>query len=65
MVDQDKYCIDVLIQVSRPPGRCSASVLGPLDGHLSQCVLDVREPAGLSSRASEGSIRRDRPARPQ
>ncbi len=50
MVEQDKYCIDVLIQVA--PSRALQGVaLGLLDGHLSHCVLDAARVGGAEQEA--------------
>jgi CsoR family transcriptional regulator, copper-sensing transcriptional repressor len=39
MVEQDKYCIDVLTQVSAVTKALQAVALGLLDEHLSHCVV--------------------------
>jgi CsoR family transcriptional regulator, copper-sensing transcriptional repressor len=39
MVEDDKYCIDVLTQVSAVTKALQAVALGLLDEHLSHCVV--------------------------
>ncbi|MTE23574.1 metal-sensing transcriptional repressor [Microbacterium sp. ZXX196] len=44
MVDEEKYCIDILTQVSATTKALESVALGLLDDHLSHCVADaVRE----------------------
>ncbi len=38
MVDEDKYCIDILTQISAATRALQAVALGLLDEHLSHCV---------------------------
>ena len=38
MIDEDKYCIDVLTQVSAATKALEAVALGLLDEHLKHCV---------------------------
>lgn len=46
MVAQDKYCIDVLTQVSAATKALQAVALGLLDEHLSHCVVHAVEAGG-------------------
>jgi DNA-binding FrmR family transcriptional regulator len=41
MVEDDKYCIDVLTQVSAATKALQAVALSLLDEHLSHCVVDA------------------------
>lgn len=41
MVEQDRYCIDVLTQVSAVTRALQEVALGLLDEHLRHCVLDA------------------------
>ncbi len=41
MVDEDKYCIDVLTQVAAATKALEAVSLGLLEEHLSHCVADA------------------------
>jgi len=51
MVEQDKYCIDVLIQVAAASRALQCVALGLLDGHLSHCVLDAARAGGAEQEA--------------
>ena len=41
MVDEDKYCIDVLTQVSAATKGLQQVALGLFDDHLRHCVADA------------------------
>lgn len=41
MVEEDKYCIDVLTQISAVTKALQAVGLGLLDDHLAHCVVDA------------------------
>ena len=41
MVDEDKYCIDILTQVSAVTRALQSVALGLLDEHLSHCVTQA------------------------
>ena len=41
MVDEEKYCIDILTQVSAMTKALQAVSLGLLEEHMSHCVLDA------------------------
>ena len=41
MVDEDKYCIDILTQVSAMTSALQSVALGLLDDHLNHCVVDA------------------------
>ena len=41
MVEEDKYCIDVLTQVSAATKGLQQVALGLLDDHLRHCVADA------------------------
>ncbi|WP_221583677.1 metal-sensitive transcriptional regulator [Microbacterium sp. G2-8] len=44
MVDDEKYCIDILTQISATTKALESVALGLLDDHLAHCVADaVRE----------------------
>ncbi|WP_298584614.1 metal-sensitive transcriptional regulator [uncultured Kocuria sp.] len=45
MVEEDKYCIDVLTQVSAVQSALKAVSLGLLDEHLNHCVVGAVEAA--------------------
>ena len=41
MVDEEKYCIDILTQVSALKSALDRVAMGLLDDHLQHCVLDA------------------------
>ena len=41
MVEEDKYCIDILTQVSAMTRALQSVALGLLDEHLNHCVVDA------------------------
>ncbi|UAL29196.1 metal-sensitive transcriptional regulator [Nocardioides rotundus] len=41
MVEEEKYCIDILTQVSAMTKALEAVSLGLLDDHLNHCVVDA------------------------
>jgi DNA-binding FrmR family transcriptional regulator len=41
MIDEDKYCIDILTQVSAATKALQSVALGLLDEHLSHCVAQA------------------------
>lgn len=41
MVEDEKYCIDILTQISALTSALDAVALGLLEDHLSHCVLDA------------------------
>jgi DNA-binding FrmR family transcriptional regulator len=46
MVDEDRYCIDILEQVSAATKALQAVALSLLDDHLSHCVSDAVRKGG-------------------
>jgi len=46
MVEEEKYCIDVLTQVSATTKALQAVALGLLDEHLGHCVVDAARRGG-------------------
>ena len=46
MVDDDKYCIDILTQVSAATRALQSFSLGLLDEHLGHCVVDAAQKGG-------------------
>ncbi|MGQ0482755.1 MAG: metal-sensitive transcriptional regulator [Pseudonocardia sp.] len=46
MIDEDKYCIDVLTQVSAATRALEAVALGLLDEHLKHCVTEAAAEGG-------------------
>lgn len=41
MVDEEKYCIDILTQISALTSALRVVAVGLLDDHLKHCVLDA------------------------
>ncbi len=46
MIDEDKYCIDVLTQISAVNSALQSVALGLLDEHLNHCVSHAVEAGG-------------------
>ena len=49
MVEEEKYCIDILTQISAITKALQSVGLGLLDEHLSHCVVDAAA-AGAAAR---------------
>jgi DNA-binding FrmR family transcriptional regulator len=54
MVDEEKYCIDILTQISALTSALQAVAVGLLDDHLKHCVVDA---ARMSSADAEEKIK--------
>ncbi|TMK97517.1 MAG: metal-sensitive transcriptional regulator [Actinobacteria bacterium] len=52
MVEEDRYCIDVLTQISAIQAALDKVALGLLDGHAHTCVIGA-EPAEQDARTAE------------
>lgn len=46
MIDEDRYCIDVLTQISATTKALQAVALGLLEDHLGFCVREAIEAGG-------------------
>jgi len=46
MVEEDKYCIDILTQVSAATKALQSFSLELLEEHLSHCVVDAAKAGG-------------------
>lgn len=46
MVDEEKYCIDILTQISALKSALQAVAVGLLDDHLRHCVVDAARAGG-------------------
>jgi DNA-binding FrmR family transcriptional regulator len=62
MIDEDKYCIDILTQISAATKALQAVALGLLEEHLGHCVAqaiaeDGEDAAGKVREASEAIAR--------
>lgn len=51
MIDDDKYCIDVLTQISAVNSALRAVALNLLDAHLGHCVADAVAAGGAEADA--------------
>ena len=51
MIEQDKYCIDVLTQVSAATKALQAVALALLDEHLAHCLVHAVEAGGAEKDA--------------
>jgi DNA-binding FrmR family transcriptional regulator len=52
MVEDDRYCIDILTQISAAQAALDKVALGLLDGHAHTCVIGA-EPAQQDERTEE------------
>lgn len=52
MVDEDRYCIDILTQISAVQAALDKVALGLLDDHAQHCVIGA-EPAQQGERTAE------------
>lgn len=46
MVEDDRYCIDVLTQISAATKGLQSVAVGTLDDHLRHCVVDAARAGG-------------------
>lgn len=46
MVDEEKYCIDILTQISALTSALQSVALGLLDDHIRHCVIDAAKEGG-------------------
>ena len=51
MVDEDKYCIDILTQVAAATRALQSVALGLLEEHLSHCVAQAMAEGGEAADA--------------
>jgi CsoR family transcriptional regulator, copper-sensing transcriptional repressor len=49
MVEEEKYCIDILTQVSAMTKALQSVALGLLDEHMAHCVVDAVREGGHES----------------
>jgi DNA-binding FrmR family transcriptional regulator len=54
MVEQERYCIDVLDQVSAATRALQAVALELLDSHLAHCVTDAARKGGTEAEEKIG-----------
>jgi DNA-binding FrmR family transcriptional regulator len=53
MVDEDRYCVDVLTQISAIQAALDKVALGLLDDHAHHCVIGERDPKLQDERTAE------------
>ena len=53
MVDDDRYCIDILTQISAIQAALDKVALGLLDGHVRHCVQEGTQEGRAEEMASE------------
>jgi len=53
MVDDDRYCIDILTQISAIQAALDQVALGLLDGHARTCVIGVEDAELQADRTQE------------
>ena len=51
MIDDDKYCIDIITQVSAVTKALQSFSLGLLDEHMASCVTDAATKGGADAEA--------------
>lgn len=51
MIDDEKYCIDILTQISALTNALEVVALGLLDDHLTNCVVDAARLGGPDANA--------------
>ena len=61
MVEDEKYCIDILTQVSAMTKALQSVALGLLDEHLSHCVVQAARPEVRRPTRRSGRPRRPSP----
>ena len=55
MVVDDRYCIDVLTQISAAKSALQAVAVGLLEDHLAHCVVDAARQGDPSAKVKEAS----------
>ncbi len=53
MIDDDRYCIDVLTQIAAVQAALDKVALGLLDGHVAHCVVGGHGPGTEEERTTE------------
>ncbi|MFI6595093.1 metal-sensitive transcriptional regulator [Nonomuraea sp. NPDC050536] len=51
MVDDDKYCIDILTQVSATTSALQSFALSLLEEHMAHCVAEATQKGGAEAQA--------------
>ncbi|HET6449264.1 MAG TPA: metal-sensitive transcriptional regulator [Conexibacter sp.] len=53
MVEEDRYCIDILTQISAVQAALDKVALGLLDGHVHHCVVEGHGPKAPAEMTDE------------
>ena len=53
MIDDDRYCIEILTQIAAVQAALDKVALGLLDGHVTHCVVGGRGPGTEEERTTE------------
>jgi len=53
MVEDDRYCIDILTQISAAQAALDKVALGLLDDHAHHCVIGAQDPAERNEKTDE------------
>ena len=53
MVEEDRYCIDVLTQISAAQAALDKVALGLLDGHAHHCVMGAESVSERDEKTAE------------
>jgi DNA-binding FrmR family transcriptional regulator len=53
MVEDERYCIDILTQISAIQAALDKVALGLLDDHAKHCVVGAADPASREQRTDE------------
>ena len=49
MIEEDRYCIDILIQISAATGALQGVAVGMFGGHLRHCVTEALADGGSNA----------------
>ena len=52
MVDEDRYCIDMLTQIAAVQAALDKVALGLLEGHITHCVIGGHGPGARGARTT-------------
>jgi DNA-binding FrmR family transcriptional regulator len=55
MIDEDKYCIDILTQVSATTSGLENVALALLEDHLAHCVVDAARAGSADEKVTEAA----------
>lgn len=55
MIDEEKYCIDILTQISALKSALDAVAVGLLQDHLSHCVADAADGGSIDASVAEAT----------